>query len=190
MILTGVMSVLIKDDCMLVKTFFKDDIIEDFYLFPSSLLERHQGFHDPLRDVVLCRHHCRHHVLCTLLLLWKVQPLLCCRNHVFRLQWVVFHLTWPTHTVTHTWSITDMYIPPSLSAFFVLLGMAIYTGVTVNFLGRRFGDWRFSWSYILGWVAMLMTFFAGEEGQRPLFLTCILRDSLVLLIQYEWKFNI
>ncbi|KAK7899118.1 hypothetical protein WMY93_019971 [Mugilogobius chulae] len=48
-----------------------------------------------------------------------------------------------------------------VSTFFVLVGMAIYTGVTVNFLGRRFGDWRFSWSYILGWVAMLMTFFAG-----------------------------
>lgn len=51
----------------------------------------------------------------------------------------------------------------TLSAFFVLLGMAIYTGVTVHFLGRRFGDWRFSWSYILGWVAMLMTFFAGKQ---------------------------
>uniref|UniRef100_A0A3B5KCW8 Lens fiber membrane intrinsic protein n=1 Tax=Takifugu rubripes TaxID=31033 RepID=A0A3B5KCW8_TAKRU len=48
-----------------------------------------------------------------------------------------------------------------ISTFFVLLGMAIYTGVTIHFLGRRFGDWRFSWSYILGWVAMLMTFFAG-----------------------------
>lgn len=42
--------------------------------------------------------------------------------------------------------------------------MAIYTGVTINFLGKRFGDWRFSWSYILGWVAMLMTFFAGGRG--------------------------
>lgn len=49
----------------------------------------------------------------------------------------------------------------SLEALFVLLAMAIYTGVTVNFLGKRFGDWRFSWSYILGWVALLMTFFAG-----------------------------
>ncbi|XP_005728416.1 lens fiber membrane intrinsic protein-like isoform X1 [Pundamilia nyererei] len=48
-----------------------------------------------------------------------------------------------------------------VSTFFVLLAMAIYTGVTINFLGKRFGDWRFSWSYILGWVAMLMTFFAG-----------------------------
>lgn len=59
-------------------------------------------------------------------------------------------------------------LPPAL---FVLLAMAIYTGVTVNFLGKRFGDWRFSWSYILGWVALLMTFFAGlckryERGQK------------------------
>lgn len=49
----------------------------------------------------------------------------------------------------------------TIPALFVLLAMAIYTGVTVNFLGKRFGDWRFSWSYILGWVALLMTFFAG-----------------------------
>ncbi|XP_065276544.1 lens fiber membrane intrinsic protein-like isoform X1 [Emys orbicularis] len=48
-----------------------------------------------------------------------------------------------------------------VSTLFVLLAMAVYTGVTVNFLGKRFGDWRFSWSYILGWVALLMTFFAG-----------------------------
>ncbi|XP_006144743.1 lens fiber membrane intrinsic protein isoform X1 [Tupaia chinensis] len=47
------------------------------------------------------------------------------------------------------------------STLFVLLALDIYTGVTVSFLGRRFGDWRFSWSYILGWVALLMTFFAG-----------------------------
>ncbi|MBN3272815.1 LMIP protein, partial [Polyodon spathula] len=49
-----------------------------------------------------------------------------------------------------------------ISTLFVLLAMAIYTGVTVNFLGKRFGDWRFSWSYILGWVALLMSFFAGQ----------------------------
>uniref|UniRef100_A0A673IND2 Lens intrinsic membrane protein 2.4 n=1 Tax=Sinocyclocheilus rhinocerous TaxID=307959 RepID=A0A673IND2_9TELE len=48
-----------------------------------------------------------------------------------------------------------------ISTLFVLLAMSIYTGVTLSFLGKRFGDWRFSWSYILGWVAMLMTFFAG-----------------------------
>lgn len=66
-------------------------------------------------------------------------------------------------SVNHYWQETP---DPSLSAFFVLLGMAIYTGVTVHFLGRRFGDWRFSWSYILGWVAMLMTFFAGEKKKK------------------------
>ncbi|XP_059411213.1 lens intrinsic membrane protein 2.4 [Carassius carassius] len=48
-----------------------------------------------------------------------------------------------------------------ISTLFVMLAMSIYTGVTLSFLGKRFGDWRFSWSYILGWVAMLMTFFAG-----------------------------
>lgn len=53
-----------------------------------------------------------------------------------------------------------------MPALFVLLAMAIYTGVTVNFLGKRFGDWRFSWSYILGWVALLMTFFAGLFKSR------------------------
>uniref|UniRef100_A0A8C9ASU5 Lens intrinsic membrane protein 2 n=1 Tax=Prolemur simus TaxID=1328070 RepID=A0A8C9ASU5_PROSS len=40
-------------------------------------------------------------------------------------------------------------------------GIIFFTSITVSFLGRRFGDWRFSWSYILGWVALLMTFFAG-----------------------------
>ncbi|GCB79181.1 hypothetical protein scyTo_0015942 [Scyliorhinus torazame] len=50
--------------------------------------------------------------------------------------------------------------------FMVLLAMAVYTGVTVNFLGKRFGDWRFSWSYILGWVAMLLTFFAGKLSAK------------------------
>ncbi len=67
--------------------------------------------------------------------------------------------------------ITDIDLNMCLSlliilALFVLLAMAIYTGVTVNFLGKRFGDWRFSWSYILGWVALLMTFFAGSFKLR------------------------
>eukprot|EP00069_Balaena_mysticetus_P012142 bmy_21604T0 len=39
-------------------------------------------------------------------------------------------------------------------------GIVFFASITVTFLGRRFGDWRFSWSYILGWVALLMTFFA------------------------------
>ncbi|KAG8521470.1 Lens fiber membrane intrinsic protein, partial [Galemys pyrenaicus] len=62
------------------------------------------------------------------------------------------------------------------SSLCVLLAIATYTGVTLGFLGRRFGDWRFSWSYVLGWVALLMTFFAGvfymcayrvRESRRP-----------------------
>lgn len=59
-----------------------------FLPVPSSLLECHQGLYDPVGNVMLRRHHRRHHVLLTLLLLRKVQPLLCCRNHVFYLQWV------------------------------------------------------------------------------------------------------
>uniref|UniRef100_A0A8C5G270 Lens fiber membrane intrinsic protein-like n=1 Tax=Gouania willdenowi TaxID=441366 RepID=A0A8C5G270_GOUWI len=45
--------------------------------------------------------------------------------------------------------------------FLALLALAIYTGVTVTFFGKRFLDWRFSWSYILGWVAVLLAFAAG-----------------------------
>ncbi|KAL4630805.1 lens fiber membrane intrinsic protein-like [Arapaima gigas] len=48
-----------------------------------------------------------------------------------------------------------------LSGFLALLALAIYTGVTVQFFGKRFIDWRFSWSYILGWVAVILTFAAG-----------------------------
>ncbi|TNN59853.1 Lens fiber membrane intrinsic protein [Liparis tanakae] len=45
--------------------------------------------------------------------------------------------------------------------FFVMLAMAIYTGVTVNYYGKRYGSWRFSWSYIMGWVSVVLTFFSG-----------------------------
>ncbi|XP_066561463.1 lens intrinsic membrane protein 2.1 isoform X1 [Amia ocellicauda] len=48
-----------------------------------------------------------------------------------------------------------------ISCFFVLLAMAVYTGVTVNYYGKRYGNWRFSWSYIIGWVAVVLTFFSG-----------------------------
>lgn len=47
------------------------------------------------------------------------------------------------------------------AGFFVLLAMAVYTGVTVNYYGKRYGSWRFSWSYIMGWVAVVLTFFSG-----------------------------
>uniref|UniRef100_A0A8C4DF42 Lens intrinsic membrane protein 2.2 n=1 Tax=Dicentrarchus labrax TaxID=13489 RepID=A0A8C4DF42_DICLA len=48
-----------------------------------------------------------------------------------------------------------------LSGFLALLALAIYTGVTVTFFGKRFLDWRFSWSYIIGWVAIILAFAAG-----------------------------
>lgn len=64
---------------------------------PSSLLECNQGLHDPRGDVLLCRRHCWNHVFCTVFLsFWKLQPLLCCRNHVFCLQWVFSLLIWNT----------------------------------------------------------------------------------------------
>ncbi|KAJ8409408.1 hypothetical protein AAFF_G00228090 [Aldrovandia affinis] len=48
-----------------------------------------------------------------------------------------------------------------LSGFLALLALSIYTGVTVNFFGKRFLDWRFSWSYILAWVGIILAFTAG-----------------------------
>lgn len=71
-----------------------------------------------------------------------------------------------------------------MPALFVLLAMAIYTGVTVNFLGKRFGDWRFSWSYILGWVALLMTFFAGLFKSRSAVEFSVIFLPLVNKISY------
>ncbi|MBN3298546.1 LMIP protein, partial [Amia calva] len=51
-----------------------------------------------------------------------------------------------------------------LSGFLALLALSIYTGVTVHFFGKRFLDWRFSWSYILGWVAIILAFAAGTPS--------------------------
>ncbi|KAG7488091.1 hypothetical protein MATL_G00030770 [Megalops atlanticus] len=48
-----------------------------------------------------------------------------------------------------------------LSGFLAVLALSIYTGITVHYFGKRFQDWRFSWSYILGWVAIVLTFAAG-----------------------------
>lgn len=55
--------------------------------------------------------------------------------------------------------ISSLHSDPT--GFFVLLAMAVYTGVTVNYYGKRYGSWRFSWSYIMGWVAVVLTFFSG-----------------------------
>ncbi|KAM6434191.1 lens fiber membrane intrinsic protein [Liasis olivaceus] len=48
-----------------------------------------------------------------------------------------------------------------IAGLFALLGLSVYTGVTVNFYGKRYADWRFSWSYILGWIAIVLTIAAG-----------------------------
>lgn len=60
----------------------------------------------------------------------------------------------------HHFRIIDDPLPPFLG-FLALLALAIYTGVTVTFFGKRFLDWRFSWSYIIGWVAIILAFAAG-----------------------------
>lgn len=141
-------------------------------IFLLSLLECHSRLHDPVGHVVLCWNHRWDPLFCPLFSLREVQSLLCCWHHVLRFEWVVAAAVSEARPVMHRPTmcivITDLVtfknvpLPLSLSkALFVLLAMAIYTGVTVNFLGKRFGDWRFSWSYILGWVALLMTFFAG-----------------------------
>ncbi|XP_063172797.1 lens fiber membrane intrinsic protein-like [Candoia aspera] len=48
-----------------------------------------------------------------------------------------------------------------IAGLFALLALSVYTGVTVNFYGKRYTDWRFSWSYILGWIAIVLTIAAG-----------------------------
>ncbi|XP_056615632.1 lens intrinsic membrane protein 2.2 [Triplophysa dalaica] len=48
-----------------------------------------------------------------------------------------------------------------LSGFLGILALAIYTGMTVNFFGKRYIDWRFSWSYIVGWISIILALAAG-----------------------------
>uniref|UniRef100_A0A8C9WRS2 Lens fiber membrane intrinsic protein-like n=1 Tax=Scleropages formosus TaxID=113540 RepID=A0A8C9WRS2_SCLFO len=57
----------------------------------------------------------------------------------------------------------------TVSAFLALLAVAIYTGVTVNFFGKKYLDWRFSWSYILAWVAIILAFAAGNHPAGCMF---------------------
>lgn len=66
---------------------------------------------------------------------------------------------YPDTIVIQCCLVTRVTSPPP--GFFVLLAMAVYTGVTVNYYGKRYGSWRFSWSYIMGWVAVVLTFFSG-----------------------------
>ncbi|XP_062869149.1 lens intrinsic membrane protein 2.2 [Trichomycterus rosablanca] len=48
-----------------------------------------------------------------------------------------------------------------LTGFLALLALAIYTGMTVNFFAKRYIEWRFSWSYILGWIGTILALAAG-----------------------------
>uniref|UniRef100_A0A673NEA1 Lens intrinsic membrane protein 2.3 n=1 Tax=Sinocyclocheilus rhinocerous TaxID=307959 RepID=A0A673NEA1_9TELE len=80
----------------------------------------------------------------------------------------------PGKCMTHTdsiayWDATRAFMILSILAcffgiiigFLVLLAMAVYTGMTVNYYGKRYWNWRFSWSYIMGWVSVVLTFFSG-----------------------------
>ncbi|XP_048144573.1 lens fiber membrane intrinsic protein-like [Corvus hawaiiensis] len=42
-----------------------------------------------------------------------------------------------------------------------LLGLGVYSGGTLTLLGPLRGSWSFSWSYILGWVAVVLLGSAG-----------------------------
>ncbi|XP_077404191.1 uncharacterized protein LOC144036995 isoform X1 [Vanacampus margaritifer] len=68
-----------------------------------------------------------------------------------------------------------------VSTLLALLAMGVYTAATLNFLGRRFGDWRFSWSYILAWVATLMTFFAARAKSSSSWSSRPRRSQVVLV---------
>ncbi|TRY60353.1 hypothetical protein DNTS_025768, partial [Danionella cerebrum] len=48
-----------------------------------------------------------------------------------------------------------------LAGFLALLALAVYTGMTLSFFGRRFIDWSFSWSFIVGWIATALVLAAG-----------------------------
>ncbi|XP_074422791.1 uncharacterized protein LOC141734652 isoform X3 [Larus michahellis] len=48
-----------------------------------------------------------------------------------------------------------------LAGLLALLGLAVYTAGTLSLLGPARTAWRFSWSYILGWVAVVLIGSAG-----------------------------
>ncbi|XP_049661996.1 lens fiber membrane intrinsic protein-like [Accipiter gentilis] len=48
-----------------------------------------------------------------------------------------------------------------LAGLLALLGLGVYTAGTLSLLGPARTAWRFSWSYILGWVAVVLIGSAG-----------------------------
>uniref|UniRef100_A0A663EPB4 Lens fiber membrane intrinsic protein n=1 Tax=Aquila chrysaetos chrysaetos TaxID=223781 RepID=A0A663EPB4_AQUCH len=60
---------------------------------------------------------------------------------------------------------------PLPAGLLALLGLGVYTAGTLSLLGPARTAWRFSWSYILGWVAVVLISSAGSrrgnwEGPR------------------------
>lgn len=77
-----------------------------------------------------------------------------------QLQWEAMSLSICTIFHKHFHYIFTFFL--CCSGFLVFLAMAVYTGVTINYYGKRYGNWRFSWSYIIGWVSVVLTFFSGK----------------------------
>ncbi|TSK53738.1 Lens fiber membrane intrinsic protein [Bagarius yarrelli] len=46
---------------------------------------------------------------------------------------------------------------------FALLALAIYTGMTLAFFGKRYIQWWFSWSFIIGWFGTILAITAGKS---------------------------
>lgn len=80
----------------------------------------------------------------------------------------------------------------SLPGFLVFLAMAVYTGVTINYYGKRFGNWRFSWSYIIGWVSVVLTFFSGKHKTKMLLIPLLPRKlpNIKNFLIYPRKYTI
>lgn len=72
------------------------------------------------------------------------------------------------------------------SGFLVFLAMAVYTGVTINYYGKRYGNWRFSWSYIIGWVSVVLTFFSGKYGTETPHRLLNETGSNKVIKHYQW----
>lgn len=61
---------------------------------------------------------------------------------------------------------------PLPAGLLALLGLGVYTAGTLSLLGPARTAWRFSWSYILGWVAVVLIGSAGSSARRVWSLLC------------------
>nr|XP_009666371.1 PREDICTED: nectin-4 [Struthio camelus australis] len=84
----------------------------------------------------------------------------------------------------------DLAVSVSVSrkGFLALLGLAMFTAATVSVFGKNHADWRFSWSYILGWIAVVLVVSAGcrsgvVEVERSV--TAVLGQDVVLPCHYR-----